>query len=339
MAHSPEWASIVVADNASTDASLEYVHQAFPRIRTIALDRNYGFAGGYNRALQQVEAQYYIILNSDVEVTAGWLDKLVAHMDAMPFATAAMPRIRDYTRREYFEYAGAAGGFIDRNGYPFCRGRIFSTCERDIGQHEDTREVFWASGACIIIRAQAFHDVGGFDESLFAHMEEIDLCWRLKNRGHRIYCFPDVKVFHLGGGTLAQTSPKKTFLNFRNNLVIITKNDHRKRLTRILLKRLLLDALGGGYLLLTRGPSHLWAVVRAHFSFYKALPRALRQRKQLIARAVPTRNSTGLYRESIVRNYFMDGKKVFGALESRYFIRLDRIESEGPGHSHALRNH
>ncbi len=240
-------------------------------------------------------------------------------MDSMPDVTASQPKICDFTKREYFEYAGASGGYIDKYGYPFCRGRILSNCERDNAQYDETREVFWASGACMVIRAAAYHEAEGFDESLFAHMEEIDLCWRLKNQGHLIYCFPEVKVFHLGGGTLSAKRPKKTFLNFRNSLIVALKNDHRERLFQRLLKRLLLDGLGAFYLLITSGPSHFFAVVRAHFAFYMVFGKVRRTRRILKAKA-HNRNHTGFYKRSIVLDYFLQGKKEFETLRSADFI-------------------
>ncbi len=320
VAYTPDWAEIIVADNGSTDCSLAAIESEFPSIRAIALGHNYGFAGGYNLALRQINAGYYIILNSDVEITEGCFTKLIERMDSMPEVSAAQPKIRDYKRRDHFEYAGAAGGFIDKHGYPFCRGRIFNFCERDIAQHDDMREVFWASGACLVVRSKVFHEIGGFDESLFAHMEEIDLCWRLKNQGHRIFCFPEARVYHLGGGTLSAGRPRKTFLNFRNNLIIVLKNDLRKRLFWRLLKRISLDGLGAVYLLFTKGPLHFLAVMRAHFAFYFMFPKVRKERRRLKAKA-KDRNRTGVYRHAIFQSYFLDGKKVFGALESRFFVR------------------
>lgn len=325
IAHCPVWAEIVVADNGSTDSSHTLVSKEFPEVRWLQLDKNYGFAGGYNRALKTIDATYYAILNSDVEVTEGWLATLVDEMDKNEKIAAAQPRIRAYLQRDHFEYAGASGGFMDKYGFPFCRGRIFNTCEEDIGQHQDAREVFWATGACMVVKSADFWDTGGFDEDLFAHMEEIDFCWRLKNRNRQVYCFPEARVFHLGGGTLGVQKPHKTYLNFRNNLTIIFKNENQNPLPGLLFTRMVLDGLAAGYMLFSRGFSHFFAVMRAHFYFYTHLPAILQKRKDLKAGATSF-NSTGYYRRSIVKDYFLKKRKVFGALPNRYFIRQDRIK-------------
>jgi len=316
-------AKIVVADNASTDDSVIFLKSQFPQISVIELEENYGFAGGYNRALQKVDAQYYVLLNSDVEVPKGWLEPLIERMDKREEITACQPKIISYSDKDCFEYAGASGGFIDKNGFPFCRGRIFDHIEKDIGQHDDEREVFWASGACLAIRAEAFHQIDGFDETLFAHMEEIDLCWRLKNQGHSVFCFPDSEVFHLGGGTLASTSAQKTYLNFRNNLAIIIRNDYRGSLLKKLVKRMTFDGAAAMYMLVTSGPKHFVSVLRAHLYFYTHLNRLLKERKLLKAQA-SNKNKTGFYRGSIVQDYYKDRKKVFGALAGNLFVRQNR---------------
>jgi GT2 family glycosyltransferase len=316
-------ADIIVVDNASTDNSVQVLNTEFPDIRLLTLSENFGFAGGYNQALQQITSDIYVILNSDVEVTENWLEPILSEMQARPEITACQPKIKSVENPKQFEYAGAAGGFIDKNGYPFCRGRIFNHSERDIGQHDDEREVFWASGACLVIRSEAFHSVGGFDDRLFAHMEEIDLCWRLKNKGHRIYCFPQSTVYHLGGGTLAATNPRKTYLNFRNNLSIIVKNDYKGSLAKKIIKRMIFDGAAAGYMLVNSGPRHFFAVFRAHLNFYSNLNRLLKERKYLKENSHDI-NRTGLYRGSIVQDYFKDKKKVFGALASNLFVRQRR---------------
>lgn len=314
---------LIVADNASSDGSIRLLQTEFPQVRLITLTHNYGFAGGYNEALKQVTADIYVLLNSDVEVTSGWLEPLLYEMESRPEITACQPKIRAADNRKHFEYAGASGGFIDKNGYPFCRGRIFDHTERDIGQHDEEREVFWASGACLLIRSEAFHRMQGFDETLFAHMEEIDLCWRLKNQGHQIYCLPKSIVYHLGGGTLAATNPRKTFLNFRNNLAIIVKNDYNGSLFPKIFTRMVFDGAAAGYMLLTSGPSHFLAVINAHLHFYANLGRLRKERKywRSMSRNI---NRTGLYRGNVVQDFFKDKKKVFGALQVNLFTRQKR---------------
>ena len=209
-------AKIVVADNGSTDLSVELLKQKFPTVELIRLDNNYGFCGGYNRALKQVEAEYYVLLNSDVEVTPEWLEPLVALLDSSSDIAAAQPKVLSYNDKDHFEYAGAAGGFMDSLGYPFCRGRLFDITEKDTGQYNDTREVFWATGACLIIRSAVYHKLGGLDEDFFAHMEEIDLCWKVQRAGHKVYYCGTSHVFHVGGGTLSKSNPRKTYYNLRN---------------------------------------------------------------------------------------------------------------------------
>ena len=219
--YSCDEATVVVADNASTDDSLTFLNARYPQIQTIVLDQNYGFAEGYNRALKQVEAEYYVLLNSDVEVTPHWLSPLIAYMDSHAEVAACQPKLLSYVNKEKFEYAGASGGYLDRYGYPFCRGRLFDAVETDRGQYDDTAEVLWATGACLFIRSEDYWRVGGLDGRFFAHCEEIDLCWRLNIVGRKVICMPESKVYHLGGGTLPKGNPMKTFLNFRNNLTML----------------------------------------------------------------------------------------------------------------------
>lgn len=235
--------TVYVADNGSTDASRELLATAFPEVRTIELETNYGFAEGYNRALRQVEAEYYVLLNSDVEVETGWLSPLVAYMDAHPSVAACQPKLLDFARPERFEYAGAAGGFMDAYGYPYCRGRLMATVEEDQGQYDEPCSLFWATGAALMVRRQVYWAVGGLDARFFAHMEEIDFCWRLRSRGHDIVCVPQSAVRHVGGGTLPKENPRKTFLNFRNNLLMLYKNLPDDDLRRVMRVRALLDAL------------------------------------------------------------------------------------------------
>lgn len=321
--HCPPNAHIYLADNASTDGSVAFAEKEYPEITLIKLKVNYGFAGGYNEALKQIDAEYFALVNSDLEVTEGWLTPLTAVLDSDKTVASVQPKIRSYRERLKFEYAGAEGGFIDTFGYAFCRGRIFSHCEHDIGQHDDPREVFWTTGACMVIRSSAFREAEGFDADLFAHMEEIDLCWRLKNSGHRMYCQPASTVYHLGGGTLSSHSPRKTFLNYRNNLIVIIKNDYRKKFRRKLFKRLVLDGVSAVQLLFTKGPSHFFAVIRAHYFLYANLKSLRAKRKKWKARAGRI-NNTGIYRNNIVFAFFLDKKRVFGALHSGNFVRHQR---------------
>lgn len=323
LAHCPAYAEVIVADNASTDDSVAWLATHHPELRVIALPQNFGFAGGYNRALEQVNAPFYALVNSDLEVTEDWLDPLIDQLENDPTIAAAQPKIRDFNQRDHFEYAGASGGFIDRNGYPFCRGRIFGHCERDIGQHDDVREVFWATGACMLVRAEAFHQVEGFDDHLFAHMEEIDLCWRMKNQGWTVFCVPTSTVYHLGGGTLATYHPRKTFLNFRNNLSVMIKNDYADWFWLRLLKRMVLDGAAALYLFFERGPRHSLALLQAHFSLYGRMRSHLRGRKLWKARANHI-NLTGKYTGNIVFDFYLNKKRVFSALQNAYFVRKPR---------------
>ena len=300
---------VVVADNGSIDTSLEYVAEAFPQVEIVRLDRNYGFAEGYNRALREVEAEYFVLLNSDVEVSEGWCEKLVAALDADPQLAAVAPKLLADTDRERFEYAGASGGFIDILGYPFCRGRILSTTERDEGQYDTPREVFWASGAAFACRAEVFKSEGGFDGDFFAHMEEIDLCWRMQSSGYRIGVEPRSKVYHLGGGTLSALSPRKTMLNHRNNLAMLYKNLPTGHLLWVLPVRLVLDGVAAANYLAKGQWSCVKAVWQAHVGFCRMLP-ALRA-KRAAERAKRSKLPTTIYRGSvIVRRLF--GGKFFG---------------------------
>ena len=262
-----EDAVVWVADNASTDESMRYLHEHHPEVRTLQLDRNWGFADGYNRALQQIEAEYYVLLNSDVEVTSHWLAPLVEFMDAHPEVAACQPKLLSVVDKGAFEYAGASGGFLDRYGYPYCRGRIFGVVERDTGQYDQPCEVLWATGACLFIRSSDFHVSGGFDGRFFAHSEEIDLCWRLRIMGRGVWCVPSSKVYHLGGGTLPKSNPMKTFLNFRNNLTMLYKNLPADDLRHVMRVRRWLDVLAAFQALLLHGN---WGDFRAIFRARRA---------------------------------------------------------------------
>ncbi len=267
-----EGVEVCVADNASTDASCAWVEKSFPDVRLITLDKNYGFAEGYNRALQQVEAEYVVLLNSDVEVTPCWLEQLLAYMDRHPEVAACQPKIRSERHKEYFEYAGAAGGFIDKYGYPFCRGRIFDVVEKDEGQYDTVLPIFWATGAALFIRLKDYRDAGGLDARFFAHMEEIDLCWRLRSRGRQLVCIPQSVVYHVGAATLKKENPRKTFLNFRNNLLMLYKNLPEKELNRVLWVRGLLDQVAAIVFLLKGERGAARAVWQARKEFKRIRP-------------------------------------------------------------------
>lgn len=268
IAHSAGTADVIVADNASTDGSLDMLASEFAGVRTIALDRNYGFAEGYNRALRQVEHQYYMLLNSDVETTQGWIDSLVQFMDTHPDAAACQPKLRAERARDRFEYAGASGGLIDRYGYPFCRGRIFDTVETDRGQYDDISEVMWATGAALMIRRDDYWRAGALDARFFAHNEEIDLCWRLRNLGRKVYCVPASVVYHVGGGTLPKGNPMKTYLNFRNNLTMLYKNLPDSDLRHVMRVRTWLDWVAAlKSLIADRSWADFCAVMRARRDF------------------------------------------------------------------------
>lgn len=266
VANSP-MADIVVADNASTDDSVAVLKGEFPNIRVITLERNYGFAEGYNRALREVDSEYYILLNSDVEVTDGWIEPLLEYMGANENVGACQPKVRSYNNKDYFEYAGAAGGFIDYYGYPYCRGRLFDTVERDNGQYDTAAEIFWATGAALMIRRDDFWNSGAFDAGFFAHMEEIDLCWRLKAMGRSIVCVPASVVYHVGGATLSKSNPRKTFLNFRNNLLMLHKNLPQREYKKVMRVRSLLDYIAAVKFLLTGAFGDFKAVVAARREF------------------------------------------------------------------------
>ena len=268
--YSCDEAEIWVADNASDDASVQLLREHFPSVRLIQLDKNYGFAEGYNRALAQIEAEYYVLLNSDVEVTHHWLTPLVEYMDAYPDVAACQPKLLSEANRDYFEYAGASGGFIDRYGYPFCRGRIFNTVEEDNGQYDYIIDILWATGACMLIRSADYREAHGLDGRFFAHNEEIDLCWRLRQRGRRIVCIPESAVYHVGGGTLPKSNPMKTFLNFRNNLTMLYKNLPDGELKGVMRVRRVLDYVAALKMLVAdRSWADFKAVVKARRAFYR----------------------------------------------------------------------
>lgn len=272
---------IIVVDNGSTDSSVEFVQANFPSVQIIQLEENYGFCGGYNRALQHVKSEYYVLLNSDVEVTEGWLDPLISLLEKNKTIATVQPKILSYKQKDYFEYAGAGGGFIDSFGYPFCRGRLFDFLEKDTGQYDDTREVFWASGACLVIRSEIFHSLGGFDETFFAHMEEIDLCWRIQRSGSKVFYCGASKVYHLGAGTLSRSNPRKTYYNFRNGLALIYKHFKPSQLVWRFPIRLFLDYLAAIKFVIIGHGKDAKAVLKAHYDFFADLKIVRTNRKEL----------------------------------------------------------
>lgn len=273
-------ADLFVIDNNSTDDSVEFLKNEFPQVKIILNTENHGFAGGYNEGLKQIKHEFYCLLNSDVEVTENWLQPVLELFAEDEKIAAIQPKILDFNRREYFEFAGAAGGLIDNLGFPYCRGRIFENIEKDEGQYDDETEIFWASGCCFFIRSADFWAQDGFDERFFAHQEEIDLCWRLKNSGRKIFYTGNSTVYHVGGGTLNKQSAQKTFLNIRNNLSMLLKNLPFPKAFWILLLRFILDGFAGIYFGLKNGFPHFLAVIRAHFSFYAQVPATLKRRQK-----------------------------------------------------------
>lgn len=304
---------IVVADNASSDNSLQLLKEEFPTVKTIVLDQNYGFAGGYNRALEQVDAKYFVLLNSDVEVTENWLAPLFDFLEQNKEVAACQPKIKSIQNRNFFEHAGAAGGFIDFLGFPFCRGRVLSTVEEDIGQYDSVIDVFWASGACFMVRADLFKKLGGFDDVFFAHMEEIDLCWRFNSRGYRVVCVPQSTVFHVGGGTLKTEHPYKTYLNFRNNLLMLYKNLPQQNLKKVLKWRILLDYIAFFQMLLTGKPRDAMSVIRARIDFKRLMPEFETKRNDNILFATRIQ-CPEIFKKSIILEYYFKRNKTFNHL-------------------------
>ena len=306
---------IYVADNGSTDNSLE-VLKTFPEVKSIILEKNFGFAEGYNRALENINSEYFILLNSDVLVTQNWIEPIISFMESDKKIAAVSPKIKSYTEREKFEYAGAAGGFIDKFGYPFCRGRIISELEKDNKQYEEISEIFWASGACLFIRAEYYRSAGGLDADFFAHMEEIDLCWRLKNKDLKIFYYPFTEVFHVGGATLSVENPFKTFLNFRNNLLLLYKNLSTSKVFFTIFARLILDGISGMIYLFSFKFGNFFAVLKSHFAFYLLIPKFRKKRKDLISFNKSTHNQ--IYKRSIVFDFFVLKKKKFSDLSQKF---------------------
>ena len=311
VAHTPQQVRIIVADNGSTDDSVAFLAQHYPTIEIIRLERNYGFAEGYNRALEQVDAEFFILLNSDVEVTAGWVEPLVATLTNNRSVAAVAPKLRSYGNRDHFEYAGAAGGYIDVLGYPFCRGRILSTLEQDNGQYDTAQEVFWASGAAFCCRADVFRMLGGFDADFFAHMEEIDLCWRMQLQGYKIMVEPHSTVYHLGGGTMPNESPRKLYLNYRNNLSMLFKCAPTWQRILVAVARPMADMLSALIYLLRGDKALAKATIEAYRDFF-ALHGVLNKKRKAVRSACKA-ESDRIYRGSIVMRYVV-GKRFFGIL-------------------------
>ncbi|PWJ56528.1 hypothetical protein CLV98_11122 [Dyadobacter jejuensis] len=308
---------IWIADNASTDESMAWLREHHPEIHTIQIAENLGYAGGYNYALSRIDSKYFVLLNSDIEVTKNWIDPVVRFMDSDEKIAACQPKIRAYDLPSHFEYAGAAGGYMDYLGYPFCRGRIFDTREEDLGQYDDEVDVFWATGACLFVRAEAFKAAKGFDERFFAHMEEIDLCWRLLNAGYRVTYSGRSTVYHVGGGTLHKSNPRKTFLNYRNNLIMLFKNLPKGRRWKTIFYRLILDGISSVRFMATGAWPDVLAIIRAHFAFYAMVPRLIRHEKR-------TRYRAPLYYKSVVWEYFVNGHHHFPDLPGIHTAKVPK---------------
>lgn len=314
LAYSPaELADIVVADNGSTDDSIRLLTEQFPEVKIIPLDQNYGFAEGYNRAIQQIETEYTVLLNSDIEVTPHWLEAPLKALDADLSIAAVQPKILSEREKDTFEYAGAAGGYMDKYGYPFCRGRILHHVEKDRAQYDDTRDVLWASGASLFIRTTVYKEAGGLDAVFFAHQEEIDLCWRLRSRGYRLVCTPASVVYHVGGATLHTESPRKTFLNFRNNLLMLFKNLPEESLSPVMHVRFWLDYAAAAKFLLTGHPANAKAVYTARKEFFRLRPQYAPLRRENLEKATLS-PIPEIFNQSILFAFYFKGKKTFQSL-------------------------
>lgn len=311
MDYSPaELAEVIVADNGSTDASVDMLKEKFPAVRIIQLDKNYGFAEGYNQALKQINNEYTVLLNSDVEVTPGWLDAPLAAMEADSTIVAAQPKIRAQRNKDYFEYAGAAGGYMDIYGYPYCRGRLLHVVEKDEGQYDTPADILWATGACLFIRTTIYKEVGGLDAGFFAHQEEIDMCWRLRSRGYRLVCTPQSVVYHVGGATLQVESPRKTFLNFRNNLLMLYKNLPEKDLKHVMRARFWLDYIAATKFLLCGHVQNAKAVYEARKAFFDMKPEYAEKRRENLAKTT-LGTIPELMRSSLILAFYLNGKKKY----------------------------
>jgi GT2 family glycosyltransferase len=308
-----EGAEIIVADNASTDDSIDWLRKHYPTVKLIILDKNYGYAGGYNEALKQVYTDFLVLVNSDVEVTSGWLPPLIQQFETSEITAVCQPKIRSHRNKNEFEYAGAAGGYIDQYGVPFCKGRIFNTLEVDTNQYNTSTPIFWASGACFAIRNSVFKEAKGFDADFFAHMEEIDLCWTIQRLGYNIQYIPESVIYHVGGATLQKENPKKTYLNFRNSLWMLQKQLPTSKLIPIIFKRMLFDGIAAFYFLSKGQGQHFMAVLKAHMSFYFSSTNK-GKRKTLAHLPYVYTNSTLILKKSIIIAYFIKGKKIYASI-------------------------
>ena len=304
-------AEIWITDNGSTDDSVAFVRAQYPQFKVLELDKNYGFTEGNNKSLPHIDAPFYVLLNSDVEVSPNWLEPLVECITADDSIAAVQPKLLAYHAKNHFEHAGGAGGMMDMLGYPLCRGRVFDTVEEDKGQFETPAEIFWATGACCLVRKSVSDEIGLFEPDYFAHMEEIDFCWRAKNKGYKIFYAPKSKVWHVGGGTLHKSNPRKTYLNIRNSLSTLVRNLPTQWIIPMVFARLCLDGVFGVVLMLKGDFPNIWAILRAHFAFYAQVPKWLRMRKSLWAGQKLTLPQTGMLNKSVVWGYFVRGKKVF----------------------------
>ena len=302
----PDYAEVVVCDNASKDDSVAFMKEHFPQVKLLLNERNEGFARGYNLALQRVEAKYYCLLNSDIEVTDGWIEPVIEQMDANEKIAAVQPKLRSFDRRDEFEYAGASGGYIDKYGYPFCRGRVFSNVEKDRGQYDDVIDIFWATGAAMFVRSDVYHLMEGLDGDFFAHMEEIDFCWRIKNLGYKIKVNPASVVYHIGGGTLPKNNSYKTFLNFRNSLYLLIKNLPEERLAKTLILRFFLDQVAAFSFLAQGHFKDFTAVYKAIFTFARTYKQFYAKRNTF-----PKLAFQDCYPESVVKLHYLKRKKIF----------------------------
>lgn len=305
-------ADIYVVDNGSSDDSISYINATYPEVKIISFENNYGFCLGYNKALKEIKADYYVLLNSDVEVTDDWLKAPMELLDSNDNIAACQPKIKAYNQKDSFEYAGAAGGYVDKFGFPFCSGRLFESIEKDSNQYETAKPILWGSGAALFIRSNVFHELDGLDSSFFAHMEEIDLCWRINNLEKEIWYTPDSVVYHVGGATLQKSNPRKTYFNFRNGLALLYKNHPKKKLKRTILIRLILDGLAGLYFLLQGNPTHTLAVLRAHFSFYGNFRHYKASRNKTIRTGKQLKT---IYNGSIVYQHFIKRVNSFSELD------------------------